>query len=128
MAVRVYFAHSIKEYNTNVEKGCIIVIQKHFPGCEIVNPKDLCFDDFSEYLRIVEQCDILVYKRWNGYITAGVAKEIEHALKCGKEVYEIRGLELVKVTKLDKERTLTLNETRMAYSINFDDFEAMMNI
>lgn len=126
--MRIYFAHSIKEYNTAIERGCISIIKQHFPGCEIINPKDLYFDDFSEYLRVVEQCDILVYKRWNGYITAGVAKEIEHALSCDIPVYEIKGPKLIKVTKLDKKKTLTLDETRMAYSINFDDFEAMMNI
>lgn len=40
-------------------------------------------------LRLVEECDIVVFSRLLGKITAGVGKEVNHAMKNGKAVYEI---------------------------------------
>jgi len=45
-------------------------------------------------LRLVEKCDIVVFSRLSGKITAGLGKEVNHALKKGKAVYKLtqRGL------------------------------------
>lgn len=43
----------------------------------------------------VAKCDIVVYSSLLGKITAGVGKEVNHALKLGKAVYEIQSAGLV---------------------------------
>ena len=47
-------------------------------------------------LKLVEECDILIFSRLLGKITAGVGKEVNHALKKGKIVYEVTSTALVR--------------------------------
>jgi hypothetical protein len=47
-------------------------------------------------LRLIEECDIVVFSRLLGKITAGVGKEVNHALKKGKAVYEVTQVGLVR--------------------------------
>jgi hypothetical protein len=47
-------------------------------------------------LRLIEECDIVTFSRPMGKITAGVGKEVNHALKRGKIVYEITQAGLVR--------------------------------
>ena len=46
-------------------------------------------DTVGYCLRLIERCDVIVFSRLLGKITAGVGKEINHALKPKKPVYEL---------------------------------------
>lgn len=120
--MKVYFAHSMKDYGSRIEMTCIKLIRKKWPNAEVVNPKDYTpyfGSDMELYLEIVSGCDFLVFKRWNGYITAGVGKEIKHAWKLGKKVYEIKGSEIVEREKgtIPEEDFLSYEETIIMYEL-----------
>jgi hypothetical protein len=40
-------------------------------------------------LKLIDKCDVVVFSRLLGKITAGVGKEVNHALKTGKLVFEL---------------------------------------
>ena len=113
--VKIYFAHSIKQYNTFFEKKCLKLIRERFPHGEIINPATLYLGYMEEFLSVVEQCDIIVFTRWHGYITSGVAKEVEHALRLNKKVYEIRKGEMIEIKRMPSEKVLDYEDTILAY-------------
>jgi len=113
--VKIYFAHSIKQYNTFFEKKCIELIKQKFPTGKIINPKDLYLGYMEEFLSVVEKCDIVVFTRWYGYVTAGVAKEIDHALRLNKKVYEIRKGKMIEIKRIPTEKVLDYDDTILAY-------------
>lgn len=113
----VYFSHSLMEYNTEEENAAISVLKQHFPGYFILNPKIIEYRySMSPYLFLVRKSDILVFKRYKGYITSGVGMEIGLAFKQGIPVYEITengSLRRVLEEPTDK---LTREETNRLYS------------
>ncbi len=40
-------------------------------------------------MKLVESCDAIAFSRIRGKVTAGVGKEVEHALALGKPAYEL---------------------------------------
>jgi len=84
-------------YDTFAEAHELAIIGKIFPTHEIVDPggyednqeKEIRGMDYC--LELIESCDSLVYSRILGKVTAGVGKEVEHALSLGRTVYELVG-------------------------------------
>ncbi len=96
----VYFAHAQPVYGTKEEKAQVQIIAQHFPDYAIINPatvKDYGIRDMGFYLGIIERCSLLVYTRFQGFVLAGMGAEIIHALKLGKEVYELSEIGLTKM-------------------------------
>jgi hypothetical protein len=62
-------------------------------------------------LRLVEGSDVVVFSRVLDKITAGVGKEVNHALKIDKPVFELKTGKLVQHTRLVKyiSRAATIN-------------------
>jgi len=68
---KVYYAHSIKIYGTDREKKEIELIQEHFPGCELINPRNYeetwrneCLSGYEimqKCLELVKMSDIVVF-------------------------------------------------------------------
>jgi hypothetical protein len=118
MSERVYHAHALCTYGTQVERREQEVIRKCFPAYEIVDPGS--YEDNIEKLvggmnyclKLVESCDILVFSRTLGQVTAGVGKEIKHALALGRAVFEVDGDALKPISSapvyLSRERTREL--------------------
>jgi len=81
-------------YGHLVESQELAAIRRRFKG-SVVNPAK--YDDDPEKrrdtigfcLRLIERCDVIVFSKLLGKITAGVGKEINHALKLKKLVYEL---------------------------------------
>ncbi|MCD6514732.1 MAG: hypothetical protein J7L07_07390 [Candidatus Odinarchaeota archaeon] len=114
--IKIYFAHPMIEYDTLEEERNISLIKKHFKNATIVNPKKYRFKDMDSYLRIVSKCDVIVFKKFKEFITAGVGKEINFAFKRNIPVYEILGEEIVRVKELQNE-ILNRDETNYLYKI-----------
>ena len=57
-------------------------IAARFPHAELVNPGAYGYfpGEFSFFLGLVARCEVLVFERLYGQVTAGVGKEIHHAL------------------------------------------------
>ena len=121
--MRVYYAHSQSEYKT--PKADKVVRGLRLLGLDVVNPSDglhvdtvvQMYDDgcssdqvMQYFLDIVDTCDVLVFSRVHGCIdgsiTAGVAREIQHAIQSGKLALEVADSMDVLA------RTLSVGETR----------------
>jgi hypothetical protein len=101
----IYYAHPMKLYGTPWEQKELAQIRKRFPRRRIVNPAS--YEEHPEKLRdtvgfclkLVEGCEIIVFRRFFGKVTAGVGKEVNHAVKLGKPVYEIANGRFRRVNK-----------------------------
>ncbi len=93
--MKVYFAHAMPTYGTELEKTQKAAIRRHFPKHTLIDPGSIMDNpqkrrEGMEYcLRLVQNCDALVFSRYLGEITAGVGKEVNHALDKKLEVYEL---------------------------------------
>lgn len=108
--MKIYFAHSICDFNTEYEKLCIELIRKEYPNDDIINTKAMLSREdklklgkgggkgFMEVVKKLEYfidiCDIVICaKTWNdiafrGRYTPEVDAEIEYAKKAGKKILE----------------------------------------
>lgn len=97
----IYYAHALCVYGTPCEQKELKAIRSRFRKCRVVNPArysshpEKLRDNVEFCLRLVAKCDIVVFSCILGKVTAGVGKEVNHALKLGKIVYEIKPAGLV---------------------------------
>ena len=93
----LYYAHAMPIYKTLAEKRELRQIRSKFPRAKVVNPAkyqnhpEKRRDRMGFCLRLVENCDAVVFSRYQGKITAGVGKEANHALGIGLPVFELEG-------------------------------------
>lgn len=98
----VYYAHAMCTYGHPDEGLALDFIRRSFPGYRVVNPAgydnhpEKARDSVAFCLRLVEKCEGLVFQRLLGKVTAGVGKEVNHALAIGKPVYELKNEQLVR--------------------------------
>jgi len=78
--MKIYYAHSMRKYNTEAETYEISQLSQLLPKCEIVNPNGLV-SNMDESYALVDTCDALVFTEYQGHIGKGVYCEIEYALK-----------------------------------------------
>lgn len=115
---KIYFAHAMCFYGHPEEHQDLATIRRRIRGSKIVNPADYSGhpeklrDVLGFCLRLVEKCDCVVFNRLLDKVTAGVGKEVNHALKIGKPVFELVAGKLVKQTKrvkyVSRKRTVQL--------------------
>jgi hypothetical protein len=80
-------------------------IHRRFRRASIVNPAEHDRDPHAWaypvgfYLKVIDKCDVVVFSRCLGKITTGVGKEVNHALKTGKKVFEFKAGKLVPRTR-----------------------------
>jgi hypothetical protein len=104
--VDLYYAHAMCLYGEAAERLELKRIRTAFRRARIVNPS--MYDGHPEKrrdtvgfcLRLIEKCDAVIFSRLMGKVTAGVGKEVNHALRIGLPVFEIVGRE----TKRRKKR------------------------
>jgi len=117
--VILYYAHAMPIYGTLAEKHELTHIRCNFPRVRIVNPAkyqnhpEKRRDKMGFCLRLVEASDALVFSRYRGKVTAGVGKEVNHALRVGLPVFELKGKRLQRQRK--RVRHLSLDETLRMY-------------
>lgn len=117
--MKIYYAHAICLYGTKHEKNEMKQIKKKFPTSRIIDPgshentfeKSIRGMEFC--LELVENSDLLIFTKLLGNITAGVGKEINHALKKGISVMELKNGKFSKITELVK--YLSREETILLY-------------
>ncbi len=120
MTTRIYYAHAMCTYGTQVEKREQAVIQRIFPGHEIIDPgayednEEKLLGGMNYCLKLVESCDALAFSRIRGKVTAGVGKEAKHALALKKPVYELVGDAVRQVFK--PPRYVSREESRKLYA------------
>ncbi|MFZ0770488.1 MAG: hypothetical protein WCA49_05675 [Candidatus Sulfotelmatobacter sp.] len=98
----IYYAHALCVYGTPCERAELKAIRGKFKKYRIINPSrygndpEKLRDRIGFCLRLVEKCDIVVFSCLLGKVTAGVGKEVNHALKIGTAVYELQPKSVVR--------------------------------
>ncbi len=96
----LYYAHAMCTYRTIAEDFELKRIKSAFRRTRIVNPAryeghpEKLKDTIGFCLRLIEKCDAVVFSRLLGKVTAGVGKEVNHALRIRRPVFELVGSEL----------------------------------
>lgn len=112
--MKIYYAHPICLYGSIAEQEQLSCISTKFENSEIINPAMYPSQSMEFYLELVEKSDIVVFSCLLGKITSGVGKEINHALKNGKEVYKLNEgiFHLIKlpVSYMSRQATVNLYE------------------
>lgn len=139
--MNVYYAHPMSYYGTTAEADDIAAIEDKFPGVHvhIENPNQpewqaraqaakhagyTGMEPFLEY--VAKEADVVVFRAMSdGFITAGVAKEILEAHFWGKPIYRVVGGStekggtepyIVRVEPPHASRFLTVPETKLRVS------------
>jgi len=113
----VYYAHALCLYGSPEEFQELRTIRGSLRKHRVVNPAEYenhpekRRDTIGFCLRLVEGSDIVVFSRLLDKVTAGVGKEVNHALKVGKPVFELKMGKLVRHTRSVKyiSRAATIN-------------------
>jgi hypothetical protein len=93
--MKIYFAHAMPTYGTRTERTQKAYIKKLFPKHKLIDPGSIQDnpqkrrEGMAYCLKLVGTCDALVFSRYCDEITAGVGKEVNHALGNDLEVYEL---------------------------------------
>lgn len=93
---KIYYAHHLWKYDTEIEKYEIDIIKTTFPASTIINPNGVIEQQREETeimkdcLLTVEDCDILVFSGVNGMVGKGVADEVNKAKELNKRIYLIQ--------------------------------------
>lgn len=96
---KLYFAHSTRDYDTNIEKEYIEWLKFNYPDYEIINPKDIeipeddlkllkgSYEDFLEsmdkyFMPVVRECQLVAVFPYSktGIISEGVQSEYMEAV------------------------------------------------
>ena len=99
---RLYYAHAMCMYGWAAERRELLFIRRKFRGRRIVNPAayrdhpEKRRDQIGFCLRLVARSHCVVFSRILGKVTAGVGKEVNHALRLGKPVYEVAAARVVR--------------------------------
>ena len=116
--MKIYYAHAMCIYGTDDEQEELGHIRNNFPDHSIVDPGSYSAhpekrrDSMNYCKRLVSGCDMLVFTRLLGKITAGVGIEINHALAESKAVFELKNGKVKQVEKpvkfISREDTISL--------------------
>lgn len=108
--MKIYYAHHMWKYDTNIEKFELDLIKAKFKNDTIINPNgDIDFSPFNgdieeemeECYRIVEKCDAVVFSSLSGVVGRGVVGEVNKAIELGKNLYYLENDTIKKVETLN---------------------------
>ncbi len=100
---KVYYSHAMPLYGTSKEAYEKSQIRKNISVVKIVDPgtyqdnPEKRKDGMDYCLKLVKDCDGLVFSKYEGEITAGVGKEVNFAIENKIPVYELNGGKLHKI-------------------------------
>ena len=92
---KIYYAHHLWKYDTEIEKYELEIIRRYFPYDNIINPNGHIKQNREESiimkdcLIVIENCNILIFSSVNGVIGRGVFNEFNKASKLGLPIYYI---------------------------------------
>ncbi len=130
MSSRVYFAHPVNSYNTELERAILTHIHDRWPGKELINPSDQVHRDhvarlkasdpeanvMSYFLALAQSCDVVVALPFpDGKFGAGVFQEAFAVFsQRGKYVFGANPhtRKLYRISALSPTLALSVEETR----------------
>ena len=93
--MKIYYAHHLWEYGTEIEKYELEIIKSRFPDVEIINPAtDVSQFGTSEEIMVkcfkaVKSCNSIVFSSVDGIIGKGVFDEVTLGASLSKPIYYI---------------------------------------
>ena len=102
----LYYAHSIKKYDTAKEKSELATIRKIFPKAIIYNPNNSRIKNSSspmeECYRIIKRKSTVgvIFSTYLNHIGRGVYEEIQLALRLNKFIGMIKNIKIIPFTKM----------------------------
>lgn len=119
---KIYYAHHLWKYNTEIEKYEIELIKNMFPVSTIINPNGSIEQNREESIIMkdcllnVEDCDIIVFSSINGVVGKGVVDEVNKAKETGKRIYFIHSNHLSEA-KYCKFKVIESSDSNRIYAI-----------
>jgi len=97
-AMKVYWAHSKKIYNTPEEAEILAVLEKVFDKVVCPNRDIGEKGDIQPYLDAIDDCDAVIVSEYQDHIGKGVYDEVLHTIdNTDLEAYVLRNWELVAI-------------------------------
>lgn len=89
----IYFAHSMRIYNTPEEQQVLEFIGDIYGRREVVCPNNDMGElgSITPYLQRIEKCKEVIVREYKGFLGRGAYKEVQHALDLDKKVQVVRG-------------------------------------
>lgn len=93
---RIYYAHHIWKYGTEIENYEIKIINESKIKGEVLNPSTNIEQNSNEMqimkecYKMIDECNIIVLSSLSGIIGKGVFNEVIYAIKNKKKVYYIK--------------------------------------
>ncbi len=133
----IYFSHSVSDYNTDYEKRCLEKIKERFPGCTIINPKDIHLSneeikkikgnyiDFIEvttkrFFSKIDECDfVLSFPNQKGTLTSGTITEINYSKQINKPFEQMSLLKKVVGEEWQAERKCFYDNSKATSFIKY---------
>lgn len=131
---KIYFSHSVKDYNTEYELNITNQIKTKYPDAIIINPKDIKIDPediknqaypgFMKRLRKyffpeIDKCDIMIVaKSKTGKYGSGAKKEIEYVNNknnVNNEEYTLQDIEGNIIEQLSKNTQILIEDLNIPY-------------
>jgi hypothetical protein len=106
---QIYYAHSMKIYDTNQEQNEYSLIHSQFPLYKIFCPNNnapiswhnlTSKDVMTECLQKVKKSKIVIASEYQNHIGKGVFSEVNLALALKKPVYVVRGNKFIPVNSI----------------------------
>jgi len=91
--LRIYYAHSMKEYGSQRELDDLNLIGEHFAPCEVFNPAGkFTPSGWRLWLRAagMRSFDVVIVREYRGFVGRGVCSELRSGLALGKRVLVLR--------------------------------------
>ena len=103
--MKIYYAHAICLYGTEIEQEEIKLIKSHFPNCQITDPGsyegnlEKKLEGMTYCYDLIKLCDGLVFSKLIGKVTSGVGLEITFSLTQKISVYLLENTKFTGVKK-----------------------------
>lgn len=115
--MRIYLAHPVTDYGTDRQAAAVALIKAN--GWQVENPDQPHHDaaykahGMQHFVELVEDCNGLTFLRFDDQaIGAGVAKEIETALRLGLPVWDASDGRMMSIGSMMPYPVLTVDQTR----------------
>lgn len=104
--MNIYYAHSKLIYNTKREQQELRFLKRKFKDCKIVYANNISeLISLAEYLKLVQECEIVICSEFKGHVGKGVFEGLQKALEKGKIIKVLK-------RKLGRFRLKTLKDIK----------------
>lgn len=120
--LKIYFAHPISTYDSDIEIKAIQLIKEKFPDAEIINPKNIASHDMLDFYNVINECDIFVALVTESGISLGVLSELYYVLKF-KPMPIYDGYDMERLENDDLKDVIPLYEKQRIFSKDYEKMQ-----